>query len=68
MGAKRGAGSAVPRVVAMTLLSALVPPLQAGDAAKGPNVDPAKRGSSPSTEAVAQAALGVQVARHADRN
>ena len=40
----------------------------AADAAKGPNVDPGKRGSSPRTEAVAQAALGDQVARHADRN
>lgn len=35
--------------------------------AKPPNVDPAKRGSSPRTEAVAQAALADQVARHADR-
>ena len=39
----------------------------AADAAKGPNVDTAKRGSSPRTEAVAQAALADQVARHADR-
>ena len=39
----------------------------AADAPKGPNVDPAKRGSSPRTEAVAQAALADQVARHADR-
>jgi hypothetical protein len=45
-------------------------PLAAAHAAegqKGPNVDPAKRGSSPRTEAVAQAALADQVARHADR-
>jgi hypothetical protein len=41
---------------------------QAADAPRGPNVDPNKRGSSPRTEAVAQAALGDQVARHADRN
>ena len=39
----------------------------AADPAKGPNVDAAKRGSSPRTEAVAQAALADQVARHADR-
>ncbi|MPZ45476.1 MAG: hypothetical protein GEV05_19205 [Betaproteobacteria bacterium] len=36
-------------------------------APKGANVDTAKRGSSPRTEAVAQAALADQVARHADR-
>jgi hypothetical protein len=39
----------------------------AADAPKGANVDTAKRGSSPRTEAVAQAALADQVARHADR-
>lgn len=39
----------------------------AAEAGKGPNVDRAKRGSSPRTEAVAQAALADQVARHADR-
>lgn len=37
-------------------------------AQKGPNADPNKRASSPLTEGVAQAALGDQVARHADRN
>lgn len=41
---------------------------QAADAPRGPNVDRNKRASSPLTEAVAQAALGDQVARHADRN
>ena len=35
--------------------------------AKGGNADPAKRGSSPRTEGVAQAALADQIARHADR-
>jgi hypothetical protein len=39
----------------------------AADAPKGPNVDATKRGSSPRTEAVAQAALADQVARHADK-
>jgi hypothetical protein len=34
---------------------------------KGANADPAKRGSSPRTEGVAQAALADQIARHADR-
>jgi len=42
--------------------------VHAADAQKGANVDRNKRGSSPLTEAVAQAALGDQVARHADRN
>jgi hypothetical protein len=40
---------------------------EAAEAGKGPNVDRGKRGSSPRTEAVAQAALADQVARHADR-
>jgi hypothetical protein len=42
---------------------------QAADAPgkQGANADPAKRGSSPRTEAVAQAALADQIARHADR-
>jgi hypothetical protein len=43
-------------------------PALAGESTRGPNVDPGKRGASPRTEAVAQAALGDQVARHADRN
>ena len=34
---------------------------------QGANADPAKRGMSPRTEAVAQAALADQIARHADR-
>lgn len=44
--------------------------VQAGDAPPPPppNVDPAKRGTSPRTEAVAQAALADQIARHGDRN
>ena len=56
------------RVAVMTMSFAVGLPLQAGETAKGPNVDPGKRASSPRTEAVAQAALGDQVARHADRN
>lgn len=41
---------------------------QSADAPKqGANTDPARRGSSPRTEGVAQAALADQVARHADR-
>jgi hypothetical protein len=41
----------------------------AGDAPgkQGANADPAKRGTSPRTEGVAQAALADQIARHADR-
>jgi hypothetical protein len=35
---------------------------------QGANSDRAKRGTSPRTEAVAQAALGDQLARHGDRN
>ncbi len=58
----------VLRAVVMTLSFVLVQPLEAGEPVKGPNVDPGKRASSPRTEAVAQAALGDQVARHADRN
>jgi hypothetical protein len=46
----------------------LVAGAHAADSARGPNVDRNKRASSPLTEAVAQAALGDQVARHADRN
>jgi hypothetical protein len=38
------------------------------DAPRGPNLDRNKRASSPLTEGVSQAALGDQVARHADRN
>ena len=34
---------------------------------QGANADPAKRGTSPRTEGVAQAALADQIARHADR-
>jgi hypothetical protein len=41
--------------------------MAAEGAPKGPNSDPAKRAMSPRTEAVAQAALADQVARHADR-
>ena len=43
--------------------------VNAGDAPakQGANVDAAKRGSSPRTEGVAQAALADQIARHADR-
>ncbi len=37
-------------------------------AKQGANTDPAKRGTSPRTEAVAQAALADQVARQADRS
>jgi hypothetical protein len=68
MDAKRGAGHVVAAAVAMALQVIAIPHADAGEGGKGPNVDPAKRGSSPSTEAVAQAALGDQVARHADRN
>ena len=43
-------------------------PAAAADAPKqGANADPAKRGTSPRTEGVAQAALADQIARHADR-
>jgi hypothetical protein len=58
------------RVFALALGAALATcggTAAAADAGKGPNVDRAKRGSSPRTEAVAQAALADQVARHADR-
>ncbi|RPI41977.1 MAG: hypothetical protein EHM59_18930 [Betaproteobacteria bacterium] len=61
-------GRGVFALVAVTAGLCAAPPALAGEAAKGPNADPGKRGSSPSTEAVAQAALGDQVARHADRN
>ena len=54
--------------LAMAVLLLATTGAMAGEASKGPNVDPGKRGSSPRTEAVAQAALGDQVARHADRN
>jgi hypothetical protein len=57
-------------VLGVFVAAALVWPLEsavAAEAGKGPNVDRAKRGSSPRTEAVAQAALADQVARHADR-
>jgi hypothetical protein len=55
------------RVAAGLAIAACLGIASAADAPKGPNVDPAKRGSSPRTEAVAQAALADQVARHADR-
>ena len=54
-------------MAAAILVALAVGPAIAADASKGPNVDPARRGSSPRTEAVAQAALADQVARHADR-
>lgn len=55
---------------AASALLVLAGALQAADPPPPPppNVDPGKRGSSPRTESVAQAALGDQVARHADRN
>jgi hypothetical protein len=55
------------RIAAAAALSLWIGCAAAADPAKGANVDPAKRGSSPRTEAVAQAALADQVARHADR-
>lgn len=60
----------LPNVAAAVLVAATaMMPAAAADvpAKQGANVDPAKRGSSPRTEAVAQAALADQVARHADR-
>ena len=66
MNAARCRATAV-RVAAAVLASVLAGPASAADAPKGPNADPARRGSSPRTEAVAQAALADQVARHADR-
>lgn len=58
---------------AIVAAAALLMPAGAGVAAdtpakQGANTDPAKRGTSPRTEAVAQAALADQVARHADRS
>ena len=55
-------------LVTITASLCVLPAVHAGEAGKGPNADRGKRGSSPSTEAVAQAALGDQVARLADRN
>jgi hypothetical protein len=55
-------------VTAAALIVALAPgAAAAAGAPQVPNVDPARRGSSPRTEAVAQAALADQLARHADR-
>jgi hypothetical protein len=59
--------TAAVRVATVISAALLAGAAAAADAPKGPNVDPAKRGSSPRTEAVAQAALADQVARHADR-
>ncbi|MCC6534378.1 MAG: PPC domain-containing protein [Burkholderiales bacterium] len=61
------ASSAVRLVVMLAVLGAAALALAADGGKPVPNVDPAKRGSSPRTEAVAQAALADQVARHADR-
>ncbi len=58
---------AVRIALALALLLGSMARAPAADAPKGINADPAKRGSSPRTEAVAQAALADQVARHADR-
>lgn len=62
------AGVVVARWVCVVLTYGIAGAASAGDApAKGPNADPAKRVMSPRTDAVAQAALADQVARHADR-
>ena len=58
---------AVAGIVATLAVSAGLEAAHAAGAPKGPNADPARRASSPRTEAVAQAALADQVARHADR-
>jgi len=54
---------------AAALLFTALPAMAASPPAKhkGANADPAKRGSSPRTDGVAQAALADQIARHADR-
>ena len=57
----RAASSVALLALAMTAAAADAPGKQ------GANADPAKRGMSPRTEAVAQAALADQIARHADR-
>ena len=61
------AGKGVLALAAVAALAVVMETAVAAEAGKGPNVDRAKRGSSPRTEAVAQAALADQVARHADR-
>jgi hypothetical protein len=61
--------SNIVRTVFTAALLAFATLAQAADAPvkQGANADPAKRGSSPRTEGVAQAALADQIARHADR-
>ena len=59
----------VARSLSVAIVLCLAAPAMAADAApkQGANTDPAKRGTSPRTEGVAQAALADQIARHADR-
>ncbi len=59
----------VVSIAAVVLCGFALPAIAADPLAKqqGANTDPAKRGTSPSTEGVAQAALADQIARHADR-